>query len=252
MKRTQIILLAGLVAVLLAGSFGVTQSSFIDQETSTDNALVIATSWIQIDAVSTGTDDDVTQLTVPHNTGSGNNRLMLISTYAKGGTLYNVSSVTYNGQPAQYVGRDSNGGNGIITEIWKLVAPTSGTYNVVVTWAGEHNYGCVVGVITFTGVNQTTPLGTAVTANGDSQLATVNVSSSTDELVFDATGQDNKDVTSDMTPGANQTQQWQVLSPSYAKGAASTEAGAATVTMSWSWTTDTEWAIVAVPVKPAP
>ena len=68
---------------------------------------------IAVDALSTGNDDDVDQLTVPHTTGSGNNRLMLISTYAKGGTLYDVSSLTYNGQSAEFVGRGYNGTNGI-------------------------------------------------------------------------------------------------------------------------------------------
>jgi hypothetical protein len=86
-------------------------------------------------------------------------------------------------------------------------------------------------------------------ANGLSALATVDVSSGANQLVFDTVA---CETCSSMSFGAAQTEQWNLLhAGGFVMGAASTEPGAATVTMSWSLGTSDYWAIGAVPINPS-
>src|SRR5438309_5117991 len=57
-------------------------------------------------------------------------------------------------------------GNANRVEIWSLAAPSPGTANVVVSLSGSVDV--VGGAISFSGVNQTTPFGTFVSAQGTS------------------------------------------------------------------------------------
>jgi|GEM_PF-4853465 len=198
---------------------------------------------IAVDAVSTGPGTDATTITVSHTT-SGTNRLMLVGITADLDVI-SVTSVTYNGVALDLGGSEFNG-TWLTTWIYKLVAPATGTHDMVVTFAqavsADEGH---VGVITFTGVDQTTPLGTCVTRSAWSTPISVDVSSASGELVFDTfiAFEDP------LTVGAGQTQRWNVVQGTTNRGA-STEPGAATVTM--SWTPEGGYAIVAVPIKPAP
>ena len=92
-----------------------------------------------------------TSFTVSHTTGSGTNRLMLVGISQKN---KNVTSVTYGGTPLTLVGENVNGTNGRM-HMYKLLNPPSGTANVVVNLDANPDKGIVVGVTTFTGVDQT-------------------------------------------------------------------------------------------------
>jgi len=136
-------------------------------------------------------------------------------------------------------------------EFWGLVSPPSGTANVVVTLGGNTD-GIAVGVTTFTNVNQFAPLGSFASAQGKSATPSVSTTSAAGELVLDTVA--FKDGLA-LDVGANQTQLWSAAnSANKVRGAGSTEAGAASVTMSWSQPSSTikEWAIGAVSIKPAP
>ena len=119
------------------------------------------------------------------------------------------------------------------------------------------NTAFAAGAVSYTGVNQTTPLGTAASNKGKSTTASVSVSSAAGELVVDAVGR-RSDVTSNpISPGAGQTQRWNThtganSATNGATGGASEKAGAATVPMSWTWSGSIEWAIAGVSLKPAP
>lgn len=98
-----------------------------------------------------------------------------------------------------------------------------------------------------TGVDQTTAVGTAASADGVSATASVDVSSAVNELVLDHV---YAGVTTG-TVGAGQTQVFRQTSiGSFSYGGTSQEGGAGTVTMSWTHTS-TEWGIGAIPFKPA-
>ncbi len=198
---------------------------------------------IAVDTVTSGTGTS-SPITVSHTT-LGTNRLMLvgISGAVSSGTVA-VSGVTYGGVALSLVGTATAAAYQK-TWIYQLVAPATGTANVVVTFSTAPNTGAVVGVMTFTGVDQSVPLGTFAGANGTSAAPSVNVSSASGELVFDTVNHYWP-----LTVGANQTQRWNTGSGSI-YGGGSSEPGAATVTMSWTASGSDTWAIGAVPIKPA-
>ena len=152
--------------------------------------LVAATSaqgaCLSIDAVTTGTtaSDTSISMTVSHTTGSDSDRLMLVAISVNVNDDERVTTVTYGGTPLTKVG-ERNNDNDAMVYIYSLVAPNPGTANVVINFTSALNYGALAGVMTFTGVHQSTPLGTFASAIGnDSTPASVDISSAPGELVF--------------------------------------------------------------------
>ncbi len=188
---------------------------------------------------SSGTSSNIT---LSHTTSAGANRLLIVGVDVRDRS---VTSVRYNGINLTRAGFASNSDEAR-AEIWYLLAPPSGTFNVVVNLSGEADV--VIGAATFTGVHQTTPLGTLVGRTGDSSTPSAPVSSAAGEWVFDTMAA--REVSS-ISVGAGQTQVWNT-GVSGLRGGASTEPGAASVTMSWSMNESKKWAIAAVPIKPAP
>lgn len=118
----------------------------------------------------------------------------------------------------------------------------------------------VLGVITMTGVHQTTPCGTPVTASGSgaSSAPTVTVGSvGADDLVVAGLMEIDRDFESAIgAVGADQTEQWRVNTPSNGQYAAgSTQLGSAGGIMSWALPSQTGanhfWGMGAVAFKSA-
>ncbi len=211
-----------------------------------DQPLLQVVLAVNEDTTSTGTSSGGS-FSVSHTT-SGDDRLMLVgvSLSLDEGTEQ-VSSVTYNGTSLSLVGTEVNGGARV--EIWSMVAPDMGTHNVDVTISGSP-FGATAGVMTFTGVDQTTPLGTFASTNGEASSGSVNVSSASGELVFGAVAVASSS-NYDLSPGAGQTEKWDIFQFE-TNGGGSTEAGAATVATSWSWGDTKKYAIGGVSIKPTP
>ncbi len=193
-------------------------------------------------------------VTVSHTTGTGSNRLMLVGiTYEDDNTSgMSVSGVTYAGNALSFVGRRTSSQEAV-SEIWSLINPPSGTADVVVSVSGASTGdSLLVGASTFTGVHQTAPLGTFSSNSGTNSSPTVTVAAATGDLIYDVIAADDGRTA---TVGSGQTQRWNARTESGedgVRGASSTEAGAASVTMSWSLNVSDAWAICAVPIKPAP
>jgi hypothetical protein len=188
-------------------------------------------------------------MTISHTT-AGSDRLMLVGISFNNDNFETVSSVSYNGVALSLVGSVSQADDSRV-EIWSLVAPPLGTYDVVITFSTPLLHNATAGVMTFTGVDQATPLGTFASASAASSPgpATVDVTSATNELVFDTVSCQN---CTSLTAGAGQTQGWNLATQNgFVRGAGSTEAGASTVTMSWALGAANHWAIGAVPVRPS-
>lgn len=94
-----------------------------------------------------------------------------------------VTSITYKGIPLTYVNSETQSDDARV-EIWKLVNPPLGTGNLVVTFSADLKRQAVAGVITFTGVDQTNPLGTFAGDNATSNSASVSVPSAAGELIL--------------------------------------------------------------------
>ncbi len=185
----------------------------------------------------------VTSLTWSHTVNSGSNRALFV-TLAIDGLGATVSSVTYGGVALTQVGR--TGGNHAV-EIWRLINPTVGTANVVVSLGATTDIKG--GAVTYNGVHQTDPTGNYESATSTGTTASVVVQSGTGEVVIDITNWDNNP--GGYTIGAGQTAVWNLTNSTH-RGVSTTEAGAATVTMSSTVSTSQQWEIGAVSIKAAP
>ena len=130
-----------------------------------------------------------------------------------------ISSVTFtpNGGSATgltevipLVGYDSS--NPRYSAIYRLLNPPSGQLGTVtVTFSGSVTNGIVAGVANFTGVDQTTPLGTPDGVGTDAQddAPSVTLTGLTgNELVFDNVFMGASDNTQTLTLGSGQAQLW--------------------------------------------
>ncbi len=205
---------------------------------------------VDVDAVSSSSADGPLTITVAHPT-AGEDRLMMVGVSLDNDNFETVSSVTYGGLALDFVGQATNSDDARV-EIWKLIAPAVGTADVVVTFDTQLLRGAVVGVTTFTGVDQASPLGSFA---GDEAAfgttASVNVAAAAGDLVMGVVAVEDG---GPLTAGPDQTEIWtdSVGDPFVCYGAGSTQLGAPTVTVSWDLNTSDHWAIGAVAVKPAP
>ncbi len=201
---------------------------------------------VAVDATSTGQTSGSGVL-ISHTT-SGSEPLMLVGISFGRDEFESVSSVTYNGTNLTLVGaQDHSQPDRARVEIWSLVAPDTGTYDVVVNLTGSIHRGASIGVMTFNGVDQTSALGTFGSAEGTSAAPSATIASATGELVFGVVAFDSTS-DQDLSPGAGQTEYWDLFIDR-ANGAGSTEAGAASVVTSWSGVPIGEWVVGGVSIK---
>ena len=140
--------------------------------------------------------------------------------------------------------------------MWYLKNPPSGTANVTVNLLGLTN--AAAGAVSFSGVDPINTFG-AIASDSSTGTGTTNpsttVASGTNNLVIDAVALEGD--AGALTAGAGQTQRWTATTGGAAsniRGVGSTEAGAASVTMSWTKANTAKWAILAasINVNPVP
>ena len=153
--------------------------------------------------------------------------------------------MTYNSVALTKAG-ESDDANFLNAEIWYLVAPTTGSNNIVVTWGGT-NGARAVGGIGLSGVHQTVTIGTPAQTSGSGAAATATPASAVGDLVV-AT------ISSDSEGGITEsgTLRWEIQNVGAdCSFGAQTYAGASpTVAVAWTQGI-TGWAVVAVSFKPA-
>ena len=224
-----------------------------------------------LDATFQGTtdmSDGTTSLSWSHTTGSGSNRFLLVGVAVLGDT--SVSGVTYNGHALTFIGEQvappsptppPTGGSSVRVEQWGMVAPDTGVFSVQVTLSASTR---AVGFsASFSDVDQSSPLGTFASTQGSIPstmgTASVNVTATADDVVVDTlVVQDSGDSSPPaVAPMSGQTGAMSTITggmttpPNNIRGAGSTKAGAATVTMSWTVggiNGTATWALGGVPV----
>ncbi|MBV6523040.1 MAG: hypothetical protein MNPFHGCM_03207 [Gemmatimonadaceae bacterium] len=191
-----------------------------------------------------------------HTIGTtGTNRILIVSVGIRANNTQTVASVKWGTAPMTRVGAVTQGKN-VRAELWYLVNPPTGTRTIAVALAGGKSGAMAGGAVSFTGVHQTTPLGTAVTkAQSASTAASLTVSSGAGQVVIDVAAKQNSAET--VTAGTGQTRHWvgqsgSLLGVDNVVASGSSKAGATTMTMSWTASAARPWALVAVPLKPAP
>jgi hypothetical protein len=198
--------------------------------------------------ISSATASGVASLTWAHTVGSGDGRILIVGISLRGSQ--SITGVSYGSTALAPIGSVVTGQT--TSELWSLLAPPQGTANVVVSLTGSFSVRIVGAAVTFFGVDQVAPLGTYVSAVGTSATASVTVTSGPGELVVDTVA---VNLSTGITVGAGQTQRWNGGTSAAAtnvRGGGSTEAGAATVDMSWALGSPRTWAIGAVPLMPVP
>ena len=163
-----------------------------------------------------------------------------------------VTGVTFNGVALTQVNADVLSGDAYTqVQMWRLVNPAVGTFNVVVSLTNASGGGVITGACSMTGVHQTTPVGTAVSqvsTSATSLSATVG-SVGSDDLLVDALAADSN-VT--VTPGeASQTSRVTGSLAGKNTLGMSTRPGSAGAAMSWSWTGARPSCLLAVAFKPS-
>ncbi|MBI5775272.1 MAG: DUF11 domain-containing protein, partial [Verrucomicrobia bacterium] len=221
-----------------------------------ESALLGSTTGVIGIAATNSTFATNSSVTLAHNPGTGPNRLLIV-TVGIGNNIISgsapfVTNITFNGANMTFVG--SNGppsGFGCKTFIYSLTNPPSGSANVVVGASANSTMG--VGAITFTNVDQTTPLGTYVGNSAGSGATGSNVvTSATNEVVVSVAAWDDGGTAQVVnTNSAGMTKQWS-YALSFVGTTTSTKAGAASVTNGYTTSDGTqEWSVSGVPVKPA-
>jgi prepilin-type N-terminal cleavage/methylation domain-containing protein len=208
-------------------------------------------SVVTVDNTSSGSTDGGSSITISHAT-SGTNRLMLVGVSFNNDNNETVTSVTYNGVALTLKGTETNSDDARV-EIWSLVAPDTGTYNVVITFSAALAQEGVAGVMTFNGVDQSTPLGSFYSVQGDdTATASLDITSTEGEFVYGVIAAEYDA----LTAGTGVDEQWNMsVDGTSTNGAGgTTNCGAATVPMSWSLVAEASpnnhWAIGGVSIKP--
>ncbi|MFN2374958.1 MAG: hypothetical protein ABR538_00350, partial [Candidatus Binatia bacterium] len=164
------------------------------------------------------------------HTTAGVDRLLTVCVAVENNVA--VSGITFNGVALTQFFSLNSGGD-LRVELWRLVNPPVATANVVVNMAEGKKV--VAGALSFTGVDQTTPIDIpAVSASNSATGPNVSVASAVDDMVADCLGT-KKNPTTAPTVGALQTSRWNREQGGSIRGTGSTEPGAAgNVTMSWT------------------
>lgn len=179
------------------------------------------------------------------HTASGSDRLGIVALAHSFDTV-TVSSITWGGVAMTHIGTATLTGSQKAT-LYYIIAPPTSSATVAVTFSGNV-YG-VVASMSFTGVSQTTPVGTAVTSSPPTAPSvSVNVSTSVGDMVVDCVKHyPTTDGSGNPVVGAGQTSRWAGDDGAFDEnGAGSTETGSGTVTMSWTGEGADAWSLVAV------
>jgi chitodextrinase len=183
-----------------------------------------------------------------NHTISGANGLLTVSVAVGANVDTNLSlSATYNGVAMASAAKvHSNQQSAGFVQLFYLAAPATGTHAVQVALSGGTAY-LEGGSVSFTGVNQSAPIGSLATSYGYSTSPSVSVKSSTGDMVVDAV------VNGSSINSSAQTLRWlknQTGNTAGGNSAQSTAAGAGSVTMGYS-AADDWWAIIGVDVVSA-
>lgn len=182
------------------------------------------------------------------------NPVAVIRVTSQDGTPGTLNSVTYNGGSASLAPSTTHKklhvtDTNVSRSLWIYKNPPSGGSTVQANFSENMN-AVIIDTSTYCDVDQTTPTGTGVEAEGIGTGPTVNVSSGATELVVDIVGVDTGTDTT-LTVGSSQNERANLNSASNHRHGGSDETGAATTTMSWTLGATRYWGTTAVALKPA-
>lgn len=207
--------------------------------------------------VSTTGNPIATPQTFSHTTGSGSNRLLVVTIAMRGGAGGVITGVTYNGVSMTQVTTEALTGSAHAT-IYYLVNPASGSNTVSVAHSMTGSTHLVVSATSLTGVDQTTPLNVSSKASASSAgPMTTSLTTTVDDcwVVDSCAMRTQAGETATMTAATNRTSRTDSNTLAAGlRGLVSTlgPAGVAgSKTMEWTKTLNHDWAIMAAAFTPA-
>lgn len=162
-----------------------------------------------------------------------------------------ITAATWSGLPLTLIGTASNPacGDKCSVALYGLANPPAATANTSITFSALP-YGYVVGTISFTGVDPTTPVGAAVFSTGASSSASVTVPSASGEVVLDCLSA--LAIGAAPSPASGQTSNWSDFDAGgYTHAASSYLAGTPSTVMAHTLSGTPQWVALAAPIKPA-
>lgn len=209
------------------------------------------------EAVGTQTFSGATSASITNVTTAGSDRCGIAAAMSTDGAPIATATATWNAVAVNSFTAvtTTEGDYELRATLLGLVAPATAASTVAFTFSDATSG--VAAALSFTGVDQTTPLGASATGNGDTDTPSVTVATSADEFVIDAVCFFDSSFNSD-TPaaGASQTKQWDLGHSFGYCGVGSTQdgaddAGAMTWTLNIAAAGDRHWAQVVVSLKAA-
>lgn len=199
-------------------------------------------------------------LNFTHTTTATANRILIVgvSMNITNAPAAAVAGVTYNGTALTFAGAHNDTGNTRRVEMWYGLNPASGTNLAVSVSVNVPTAGATVGVVagatTLTGVDQTLPLGSFVSADGAAGTnSQADVPSVVNGMIIDtlAIGGNRTDA-----PLGPQVQQWNASTasgtdPPGVTGTGSSRTGAPSVPIAETFSGASNWSLGALPVNPS-
>lgn len=140
------------------------------------------------------------ELTISHTVASGDSRLIAVTVLLRDSTI-TVDQVQWNGTNLTRARQDVNTSAGLTSEVWYLIAPEVGTYNITVQISANDQLRAYV--VDFTGVAQVSPVDTSNGDNaGNSASISDSVTTTGEAAIVDALIHEDRDT---VTKGASQT-----------------------------------------------
>lgn len=161
-----------------------------------------------------------------------------------------ITAASWNSLPLTHVLTASNPscGDTCKAAVYILPNPSATTANTSITFSGTPT-AAVVGTVSFTGVDPTAPIGTAVSAIGSGSPASVTVSSASGEAVLDCLN--SIAAGSPPSVASGQTSNWSTFDTAgFTHNASSYVAGTPSTVSAWTISGTPQWAMLGVPIKP--
>jgi len=196
--------------------------------------------------------------TFAHTTTAAANRLLLVGVSLNINNSPNsaITAITYNGTALTLLGAHNDAANTRRVEIWYLLNPASGTNTIAISTnvPTAATIGGTAGATTFSGVDQTVPLGPFLSADGAAAAnSQIDVPSVINGMILDTLAiASNRTIT---IPGP-QVQRWNLTSGNNGGGtdvaaSGSTRTGAPSVPISETFSGNSNWSLGAVSINPS-
>ena len=188
-----------------------------------------------------------------HTTGTGNNRLLLVAigVHVATGMPTTVTNITYGGVSLTQVTTAlySAANPRVRTYVFQLINPASGTNTITVNFAAATL--SVAGAVTYTGVNQTSPIQTSSTSIGSGTAPSVFVTvTGSRRLLFGHLGGHGTSIWT-ITEESGQTNRWAQQSQLYKGRSSDKTVVAGLQSMSWTLSDTANFVASAVVINPA-